>query len=84
MPAFGVKPPFDPETDLPPITQWVRGNMILVVPSTLGVSTLAQLVDLAKQRKEPLIFGSACPGAITYFATRLPAKSAGIEVREAN
>lgn len=84
VPAFGVKPPFDPETDLLPITQWVRGNMILVVPSTLGVSTLAQLVDLAKQRKEPLIFGSAGPGAITYFATRLLEKSAGIELQEAN
>lgn len=78
VPAYGMKLDFEPQNAFAPITQWVRGSMLLVVPSSLGANTMHELVALARQRAEPLMFGSAGPGAITFFAAKLLEKKAGL------
>ncbi len=79
VPAYGMKLDFDPQQGLVPITQWVRGSMLLVVPSSLGVNTMQELLARGRQQPEPLMFGSAGPGAITFFASKLFEKKAGLK-----
>lgn len=79
VPAYGMSLGFDPEKDLSPITQWVRGSMLLVVPNSLGVDHVQELLALGRKRSEPLMFGSAGPGAITYFASKLLERHAGVQ-----
>jgi tripartite-type tricarboxylate transporter receptor subunit TctC len=52
--------------------------MLLVVPASLGVNNMQELVALGRKRSEPLMFGSAGPGAITYFASKLLERKAGL------
>jgi tripartite-type tricarboxylate transporter receptor subunit TctC len=78
VPAYGMKLDFDPQKAFVPITQWVRGSMLLVVPSSLGVDTVEQLLALGRKQGEPLMFGSAGPGSITFFAGKVFEKKAGL------
>jgi tripartite-type tricarboxylate transporter receptor subunit TctC len=78
VPAYGMKLDIDPEKDLAAITQWVRGSMLLVAPTSLGVNDMKDLVALGRKRSEPLMFGSAGPGAITFFASKLLEKQSGL------
>ena len=80
VPAYGMKLDFDPAKDLAPITQWVRGSLLLVVPTALGVNDMKGFVALAGKQPDPFMFGSAGPGAITFFASKLLEKKAGIKV----
>src|SRR5580765_2486716 len=43
-----TKPPFDPLTDLAPVTQVARIAFLLVVPSTLPVGSVQELISYAK------------------------------------
>lgn len=79
VPAYGMKLDFDPQKGFVPITQWVRGSMLLVVPSSLGVNSVQELLGLARRQADPLMFGSAGPGAITFFASKLFEKKAGLK-----
>ena len=80
VPAYGMKLDFDTAKDLAPITQWVRGSLLLVVPTALGVNDMKGFVALAGKQPDPFMFGSAGPGAITFFASKLLEKKAGIKV----
>jgi tripartite-type tricarboxylate transporter receptor subunit TctC len=58
-----AKPPFDPLVDLVPVTQVARIAFLLVVPSSLPVGSVQELVTYAKARPGELNHGSSGNGS---------------------
>ena len=58
-----TKPPFDPLTDLMPVTQVARIAFLLVVPPSVPVNSVQELVTYAKQRPGELNHGSSGNGS---------------------
>ena len=77
VPAFGIKAPFDVERDLMPITPYVHGNSILVVPTSLGVKSVAELAALIRQKPGVLNYGTAGKGTFAHFLGRLFLRATG-------
>lgn len=73
--------PYDPEKDLAPITQAAAVTNILVVPKSLGVNTLKELIDLGKSRADtqPLKFGTGGPGTAAHLAGETLSMMAGLK-----
>lgn len=71
LPAVTAKLPFHPLKDFAPITITASGAYVLVVPSSLGVKSVKELVALAKAKPGQLNFGSAGVGTGTHFAAEL-------------
>jgi len=71
LPAVTAKLPFDPIRDFAPITMTANGAYALVVPPSLGVKSVKELIALAKARPGQLNFGSAGTGSGTHFAAEL-------------
>jgi len=66
--VFAVNPhlskqPFDPLNDLMPVTQVARIAFLLVVPPTVPVSSVKELIDYAKARPGELNHGSSGNGS---------------------
>jgi len=51
--------PYDPVRDFDPVSLVLESPMILVTPSSLGIESLAQLLDLAKRKPGTLMYASA-------------------------
>lgn len=62
--------PYNPLTDLAPITQAVAVTNLLVVPKSLGVSSVQALIALGKKRADtnPLTYGTGGPGTAAHLA----------------
>ena len=71
LPAVHAKLPFDPLKDFAPITISASGAYALVVPASLGVKSVKELIALAKSKPGQLNFGSAGTGSGTHFAAEL-------------
>jgi len=72
--------PFD-LTKLTPITQVATGPLILVARNDLGVKSVRELVDMAKQKPDKLRFGvGGGTGSSLYLATELLKARTGIKV----
>ncbi len=54
--------PYDPVRDFDPVSLVLESPMILVAPSSLGIESLAQLIDLAKRKPGTLMYASAGNG----------------------
>ena len=70
--------PYDPVRDFDPVSLVLESPMILVAPSSLGIESLAQLLDLAKRKPGTLMYASAGNGTPPHmfieqlkFATQL-------------
>ncbi|HYF17673.1 MAG TPA: tripartite tricarboxylate transporter substrate binding protein [Ramlibacter sp.] len=64
-----LKPGYDVEKDLLPVTQMISGPLVLVVPASLPVNTLDEFVALARSRKDkPMTYGSAGIGSVLQLA----------------
>ena len=64
-----LKPGYDIDKDLLPVTQMISGPLVLVVPASLPAKTLDEFVALAKSRKDkPLTYGSAGIGGVLQLA----------------
>jgi len=72
--------PFHPLTDFRLLTQVVSVPEILVVGEGVPVSTLAELVALAKAQPGKLVFASTGLGGMPHLATELLKITAGIEL----
>jgi tripartite-type tricarboxylate transporter receptor subunit TctC len=57
------KPPFDPLTDFTPVTQVARIAFLLVVPPSVPVNSVKELIDYAKARPGELNHGSSGNGS---------------------
>lgn len=71
---------FDPLTDFAPITLIGRQPNILVVSPSLGVSSVAELIALAKAKPGQLNFGSSGNGTAAHLAGELFRLKAGIDI----
>jgi tripartite-type tricarboxylate transporter receptor subunit TctC len=71
LPAVTAKLPFDPIKDFSPITLTASGAYALVVPPSLGVRSVKDLIALARAKPGQLNFASAGIGSGTHFAAEL-------------
>ena len=80
VPALYAKLPFDPRKDLAGITAIYSAAYVVVVPSSLGVKSIQELIALAKSKPGQLNFGSAGIGSATHFAAELFKATAQIDI----
>jgi tripartite-type tricarboxylate transporter receptor subunit TctC len=74
------KPPFDPLTDFAPVTQVARIQFLLVVPSSLPVNSVQELIAYAKARPGELNFGSSGNGSPQHLSATLLQLMGGIKM----
>jgi tripartite-type tricarboxylate transporter receptor subunit TctC len=79
--ALYKKLPYDPIKDFEPITRITSFPNVLVVPSSLHVNTLAELIALAKKSPHPLTYGSGGVGTTAHLSAVLLGQAAGIELQ---
>ena len=76
-----LKPGYDPEKDLAPVTLMATAPLVMVVPASLPVNTLDEFVALAKSRKDkPLTYGSAGIGGVLQLAMVSLAKQQNLDL----
>jgi tripartite-type tricarboxylate transporter receptor subunit TctC len=80
VPALYAKLPFDPRRDFAGITAIYKAAYVVVVPSSLGVRSIQELVSLARSKPGQLNFGSAGIGSATHFAAELFKSTAQIDI----
>lgn len=74
---------YDPEVDFAPIVNLVSFPNLVLVPSSLGINSLEELVELANQRASegsPLKYGSGGVGSSAHLAAELFSMDAGIKL----
>jgi tripartite-type tricarboxylate transporter receptor subunit TctC len=71
---------FDPLTDLLPVTEVARIQFLLVVPSSLPVSSVQELIAYAKAHPGELNFGSSGNGSPQHLSAALLQLLAGIQM----
>ncbi len=76
---FMTRLPYDPK-DFAPITLLGSQPHVVVVPASLPVKTLAELVGLAKRRPGELNYGSSGSGGPNHLGTELFRLEAGIQI----
>lgn len=74
------KLPFDPRRDFTPIGLVAVSPLALVVSPALEVSTLGELIALAKRRPDKLTYGSAGTGNLTYLGMEIFKAAQSLEV----
>lgn len=79
-PALLPSMPYDSLRDLAPVSQLFANPTVLVVPTTLPVREVADLVELARARPGTLAFASAGSGTSSHRAGQLLSRQAGIEL----
>jgi len=80
-PSLYKKMTFDPAKDLAPIKMLANAPVLLVVAPSLPVSTVADLIALAKSRDKQLNFGSGGQGASGHMAGELFKMLTGIQMQ---
>jgi tripartite-type tricarboxylate transporter receptor subunit TctC len=80
-PSLYAKMTYNPIKDLMPISQSVYSPNILVVPNSLPVKSVKELVAYAKAHPGKLTFGSAGVGTTQHLAGELFKTMAGIEMQ---
>ena len=78
--ALYSKLPYDTFADLSGITLTATSKYVLVVPPSLNVRSVAELIAAAKARPGQLNFSSAGVGSGTHFAGEMFRSMAGIDV----
>jgi tripartite-type tricarboxylate transporter receptor subunit TctC len=71
---------YDPLKDFAGITQTTSAAYLLVVPPSLDIKTLKELIALAKAKPGQINFSSGSTGSGTHFAAEMLKAAAGIEV----
>lgn len=71
---------YDPQRDLAPLTMGVVFPNVLVVPSSLGVKTLAEFITLARKQPGKITYASTGNGSASHLAGELLAQMAGVDM----
>jgi tripartite-type tricarboxylate transporter receptor subunit TctC len=79
-PVVYAKMPFNPVTDLAPITPVVSTPGVLVVTPSLPAKTVKDFIALARGRPGEIVFASTGPGSNTHLALELFADQVKIKV----
>ncbi len=80
--ALRTKSPYDPIKDFRPISSLLSVQNVLVVPVSLPVKSVAELVALAKQKPGALNYVSLGPGSTPHLSMELFRSAAGITVQQ--
>ena len=76
-----VKTPYDVLKDIAPIATVSSYENVLVVPPSLPVNTVAELIALAKAKPEQMTYGTSSTGGPTHLLAELFNTVAGIKTR---
>ena len=79
-PSVYAKLPYDTRRDFAGITTTATANYMLVVPTSLPVKNVQELIALGKAKPGQLNFGSAGNGSGTHFAGELLKSTAQLDV----
>jgi tripartite-type tricarboxylate transporter receptor subunit TctC len=79
-PALYRKLPYDTEKDFSPISRVATQPFIYVVVPSLGVSSMKELIALAKSKPGELRYGSGGSGGASHLGTELLRVMTGIDV----
>ena len=79
-PSIYAKLPYDPRRDLRGITTTATAPYVLLVPNSLPVKSVQDLIALAKAKPGQLNFSSAGTGSGTHFAAEVFKSAAQIDV----
>ncbi len=79
-PALTPKLPYDPVKDFAPVCMVAISPNVLVVPVTLPVNSVKDLVALAKAKPGTLNFGSAGTGGIVHLTSEMFRYRTGIDI----
>jgi tripartite-type tricarboxylate transporter receptor subunit TctC len=79
-PSLYPKLPYDTAHDFAPVALIGDGAYVLVAHPTLGVSTTAELVTLAKGKPGEITYASSSTGNLTHLAAELFSSLAGIKM----
>lgn len=72
---------YNPTRDLRPITLVARAPAILAVNAQVPVANLRELIEFAKQQREPVLFASAGNGSFPHLTGLLFAQLANVPVQ---
>ncbi len=72
--------PYDPAKDFAPVTPYAMAPMVLVVPPSLGVSSVKALIALAKAKPGQLNYGSSGNGTSAHIAGEAFKHAAGLDI----
>jgi tripartite-type tricarboxylate transporter receptor subunit TctC len=71
---------YDWQKDFAPVSRITISANILVVPKTMPVTNIKQLVALARQRPGELTYGTSGPGSMSHFAGEMFQQLAGVKM----
>ncbi len=77
---YGAKLPFNPETDLAPVTLVASTTQILIAHPSLPAKSVKELIALAKAKPNSLDYASAGNGSTPHLNMVLLASMAGIKL----
>jgi tripartite-type tricarboxylate transporter receptor subunit TctC len=80
LPALYSKLPFDPGRDLAPVSRTATQPFIYVALPSLGVSSIKELVALAKAKPGQIRYGSGGSGGSSHLGTELLRTMTGINL----
>jgi len=78
--VFPGKLPYDPLGDFAPVSMVSRFPFFLVVPASLQVKTLGELVAAAKARPGQLAYASNGTGTLAHLGTEMLLRGTGMEL----
>ena len=84
--TFGVNPslfpdlPYKPLVDFKPITNIIRGPLVIVAHPSFPASTVAELIELAKKEPGKISYASAGPGTAQHLSMELFKLMAKIDI----
>jgi tripartite-type tricarboxylate transporter receptor subunit TctC len=78
-PAF-FKVPYEPTKDVAPVAMVAEDVNVLVVHPSLGVSSVAELIALAKAKPGTLTWASSGPGSVSHLFGEMMKQIAGIDL----
>jgi tripartite-type tricarboxylate transporter receptor subunit TctC len=79
-PYLVKKPPYDPMMDFSPVTLLGQAALMLAVNPSLNARSTKELIQLAKARPKPLLYGSNGIGSISHLTSELFQSAAKIEM----
>jgi tripartite-type tricarboxylate transporter receptor subunit TctC len=78
--VFQGKLPYDPLGDFAPVSMVSRFPFFLVVPASLQVMSLSELVALAKSKPGQLAYASNGTGALAHLGTEMLKRGTGMDL----
>lgn len=86
VPSFAISAtlythlPYDPLKDIEPISLPSQSPLVLVVNPSIGVKSVQQLIQYAKERPGQLRFASSGPGSITHLTAERFIHDTGVKL----